>query len=65
MAVPRAEVVVLGVADDRRAEGQRVLHGAAVERGVHHAPAVVGEGHAAGLGQLGQLGQLLALEARA
>ena len=32
MAAPRAQGAVLGVADDRRAEGQRVLHGAAVER---------------------------------
>ena len=47
-----------------RAEGQGVLQGPAVELRVHHALAVVGEGHAARLGQLGQLGELLALEPR-
>ena len=57
-----AEGRILGVADDRRAEGQRVLHGAAVEAGVHDAPAVVREGDAARFRELGQLGELLAAE---
>ena len=56
------EVLVLGVADHRRAERQRVLHRPAIEIRIHDALAVVGERHAAGLGQLGELGQLLAAE---
>jgi hypothetical protein len=57
------EVVVLGVADDGASEGQRVLHGAPEEGGVHDALAVVGEGHAAGLCQLRELGERLAPQA--
>src|SRR5713101_4587332 len=57
------QVLVLGMADDGRAEGQGVFHRAAVDLGVHDALAVVGEGDAPRLGQLGHLGQLLALEA--
>ena len=48
------QVAVLGMADDRRAEGQRVLHRAAIQLGVHHAPAVVGERHASGFRLLRQ-----------
>ncbi len=57
-----AQVRVLRVADDRRAERQGVFHGAAVQAGVHHALAVVRERDAARFRQLGQLGQLLAAE---
>jgi hypothetical protein len=56
------QVAVFRMADDGRAEGQGVLHGAAVQLRVHHALAVVGKGDAAGLGLLGHLGELGALE---
>ena len=50
------EVAVFRVADDRRAEGQGILHRAPVELGVHHALAVVGERDASGLRELRHLG---------
>ena len=62
MAAPRARWQSSAWLMIGRAEGQGVLHGAAVELGVHHALAVVGEGDAAGLGLLGHLGELRALE---
>jgi len=53
------ELAVLRVADDRHAERQGVFHRPAVQLRVHDALAVVGKGHAAGLGLLGQLRELL------
>src|SRR5262249_57590060 len=54
--------VGVGGGDDGRAEGESVPQGPPVDLGVHHAPAVVGEGDAARLRELGHLRQLLALE---
>ncbi len=56
------KMLILGMADDGHAEGQGVFHGPAVDLGIHHALAVVGEGDAARLGELGHLRELLALE---
>ncbi len=54
---------VLGVGDDRQAEGAGVLQGPAHEHGTQHRPAVVGDGHGPGLLLIAVLAQLLALRA--